>query len=360
MKQLDKRYTALPCPTGTRDPIRKSRCPFSEADAEWMPTYWDVIALREGLAGNTDADYWKQFGFDQLEVPEDCTHVSARMSIIENYFDELYANRQLNSETMQQWQMRLQRTLDTVVYNYERAYTLYETYNAEIDADLLPGKDTERNRSLSGTDSKTKNGTTGNTRTSESSGSDDLTIDRATTGTESGTGKETRNLDSLRTDNLDTLETRDLATSGSSSGTGSEWDAPDSASNRNEQYADKRTSQSGSESGTDSGTVDTKATGTQDVKDTGTIDSTASSESAGTDKGTEKRALSSNGKVIDSGSSSGTESGSNSETEKETVRTVDRGMNILASINGSADGWRHLDMRLAREFENNFLNVFWS
>lgn len=108
---------------------------FYDADLPWVPTLVDVEKAKTG----PDAAYWSKFGWENLVVPEDCPITLGRMPILKVRFDERYANRMLNQETMERWQIRLQNRFDEVVHRYERAYRLYNQHSTKIDEGALPG-----------------------------------------------------------------------------------------------------------------------------------------------------------------------------------------------------------------------------
>lgn len=105
-------------------------------DEPWLPQLIDIATW----ATDEKNPYWKNFGWDSLVVPDRDTHVKARMEVLGERFLHRYAYRMLNSETMEQWQVRLQNRFDEVVDKYERAYTLYERYADDIMADVLAGQ----------------------------------------------------------------------------------------------------------------------------------------------------------------------------------------------------------------------------
>ena len=136
---------------------------FYDADLPWVPTLVDV---EKGKTG-TEAEYWSKFGWENLVVPEDCPITLGRMSILKVRFDERYANRMLNQETMERWQIRLQNRFDEVVHRYERAYRLYTQHSTKIDDGVLPGT----LRELDGTYENASN----RSETSDNSGSNTST-----------------------------------------------------------------------------------------------------------------------------------------------------------------------------------------
>lgn len=117
---------------------------LNDAFAPWLPTLQDIIKRKD------DADlgtYYSQFGFEQLVVPNDCTFVSARMADLAVLFNERYAFRMINEETLERWQIRLQTKFDSIVRVYDRAYHLYDKYKTEMVDDMLGGETITRNTS---------------------------------------------------------------------------------------------------------------------------------------------------------------------------------------------------------------------
>lgn len=133
---------------------------FGDADLEWIPKLWDI----EHFKGDADpeiASYYSGFGWEALDVPTDCPKVRSRMTELKVRFDERYANRRLNGETMEYWQLRLQNRFDEVVRRYERAYSLYEN-NRNIMDDVTPGLKTtyDRNDAAGGKDIRNSSSST--------------------------------------------------------------------------------------------------------------------------------------------------------------------------------------------------------
>lgn len=199
--------------------------------------------------------YYDKFGFDRVEIPASCTRLTAIMPRAIELFNERYAYRMLNSETLEQWQIRLQHVADLNVYRYERALELYET-NADEMLNVLEKTVTVREA------------------TTANSGTDSTTYGR--TDTYAGTVK-----------NVDT---------------------PDSAVNDSDDYADSlvRNNNSNTASGTDRLTHGL----TTDIDDTVT-------------------------------------------------ETKEPEGGIIRATNDSIDAYRDLVADFVKEFENNFLNVFW-
>lgn len=163
---------------------------MNDAFYPWLPTLQDIEKRKDDIE---NGPYYSKFGWEQLEVPADCPIVAGRMSDLKTLFDERYAFRMINSETLEQWQIRLQSRFDRYVHIYERAYTLYSTYAQDMIDDMKGGEL--------------------------------RTITRTTSGTESGS---------------DSQDVRNVNT-------------PDSANNANDNYADSRSKSTGNSSVTSSG-----------------------------------------------------------------------------------------------------------
>ena len=112
---------------------------FGDAELPWIPKLIDVENFK---VNSDDPTYWQRFGWEALEVPGDCAFVSRHMDALKIRFDERYANRMLNSETMERWQVRLQNRFDEVVHRYERMYELYQRYDQDMKEDILTGDKT--------------------------------------------------------------------------------------------------------------------------------------------------------------------------------------------------------------------------
>lgn len=227
---------------------------FHEAREMWTPTLYDI--LYKAQYGTADErEYYSQFGLGNVEVPQDATRVSAIMSRAVQMFNERFALRMINRETLETWQLGIQAKFDTIVYRYERALELYDA-NSEEMLNVLEKTVTVRDA------------------TTANSGTDSTTYGR----------KDTY------------------------AGTVRNVDTPDSAVNDSDDYADSlvKNNNSNTASGTDSLVHGLKT----DIDDTVT------------------------------------------ET-----REPEGG--IIRATNDSIDAYRDLVADFVREFENNFLNVFW-
>lgn len=127
---------------------------FSDAELPWLPTLGDVEYFK---VDSDDPTYWQRFGWEALDVPGEATFVKERMDQLKIRFDERYANRMLNSETMERWQIRLQNRFDEVVKRYDRLYELYQRYDQDMKDDIIEGEKTvtHATSSAGGTDSST-------------------------------------------------------------------------------------------------------------------------------------------------------------------------------------------------------------
>lgn len=208
---------------------------FGDADQPWLPELIDIEAMKTGPEGA----YYSKFGWEQLVVPADCQMVADRMADLKVRFDERYANRMLNSETLERWQVRLQNRFDEKVHIYERAYRLYQQYEQDMLDDVVQGEKIV----VAGTN--------------QQGGSDSSTV-------------EARNIDT-----------------------------PDEVINANDGYA----------------------------------------SSLSRNQGT-------------------TEYGRKDTVNSTTTRTV-TGQALVEGINNAIYSWRDLDTEFVKEFENNFLNVYW-
>lgn len=168
---------------------------MNDAYAPWLPTLQDIEVRKDDVEVG---EYYKKFGWDQLVVPDDCPIIAGRMANLKILFDQKYAFRMINSETLEQWQIRLQARFDRYAHIYERAYTLYSTYSQELIDDMIGGE----------------------TRRITKSGSESRKITRS--GSETGTGSESGDVRNVNT--------------------------PDAATNADDRYADSRSKSSGTSS----------------------------------------------------------------------------------------------------------------
>ena len=130
----------------------------------WQPQLIEIVQMRE-----TDP-YYGHFGFDQLVIPENCTHVRERMEQLTMRFNERYAFRMLNYGTLEKWQIRLQNKMDEVVDKYDRAYALYAEHAEGIMDDIKTGvkRTVDGQNQASGSDTNTRGSVTRNIDTPDS------------------------------------------------------------------------------------------------------------------------------------------------------------------------------------------------
>lgn len=129
---------------------------FGDAELPWLPKLCDVESFK---VNSDDPTYWQRFGWEALEVPGDCTFVRERMETLKIRFDQQYFNRKLNSETMEVWQVRLQRRFDEVVRRYNRMYELYQRYDQDMKDDIISGEKTVTESTAQAGGSDTSEGT---------------------------------------------------------------------------------------------------------------------------------------------------------------------------------------------------------
>lgn len=129
---------------------------FGDAELPWLPKLCDVESFK---VNSDDPTYWQRFGWEALEVPGECTFVRERMETLKTRFDERYANRMLNSETMERWQIRLQNRFDEVVQRYNRQYELYARYDQDMKDDIISGEKTVTESTAQAGGSDTSEGT---------------------------------------------------------------------------------------------------------------------------------------------------------------------------------------------------------
>lgn len=129
---------------------------FGDAELPWLPKLCDVENFK---VKSDDPTYWQQFGWEALEVPEDCTFIRERMETLKTRFDQQYFDRKLNSETMEVWQVRLQRRFDEVVHRYNRMYELYARYDQDMKEDIISGDKTVTESTAQAGGSDTSEGT---------------------------------------------------------------------------------------------------------------------------------------------------------------------------------------------------------
>lgn len=138
---------------------------MNDAFYPWLPTLQDIEVRKDDI---DDGSYYQKFGWDQLVVPDDCPIVAGRMVDLKTLFDQRYAFRMINSETLEQWQIRLQSRFDRYVHIYERAYTLYSRYDQDMIDDMKGGEARTITRSGSEIGSGSESGDVRNINTPDS------------------------------------------------------------------------------------------------------------------------------------------------------------------------------------------------
>lgn len=115
---------------------------FYGADSPWVPTLLEIEINKASEPDGSPVD-WQKYGWSALYIDElQYPHVNARMSLLQERFNQRYGFRMVNQETLERWQMRLQNTFDQCVARYDRAYELYEMYQDNLKNDILKGKKT--------------------------------------------------------------------------------------------------------------------------------------------------------------------------------------------------------------------------
>ena len=135
---------------------------MNDAYAPWLPTLQDIEVRKDDVEVG---EYYKKFGWDQLVVPDDCPIIAGRMANLKILFDQKYAFRMINSETLEQWQIRLQARFDRYAHIYERAYTLYAKYDQDMIDDMKGGESRVITRSGSETGTGSESGDVRNVNT---------------------------------------------------------------------------------------------------------------------------------------------------------------------------------------------------
>ena len=110
---------------------------MNDAVYPWLPTLQDIEKRKDDVEVGL---YYQKFGWEQLVVPDDCPIIAGRMNDLKTLFDQKFAFRMINSETLEQWQIRLQARFDRYVHIYERAYVLYSRYDQDMIDDMRGGE----------------------------------------------------------------------------------------------------------------------------------------------------------------------------------------------------------------------------
>jgi hypothetical protein len=130
---------------------------FPEADYPWLPTLLDIEVRK-----SQNRPGYEGIGFEGLVLDvERHPRLAVAWDRLKMRFNNRYAYRMLNTETLQRWQVRLQNRLDEISDEYERAYLLYEQYSEQMNS-LQEGHVLDRTLTIkdSGSDTDTMDGTT--------------------------------------------------------------------------------------------------------------------------------------------------------------------------------------------------------
>lgn len=111
---------------------------FSD-DTELFP----LSTLLHNQAHAEDKEYWKQFGMEQVELPENTPLVHAMWERICLRVNEAYYDRFLGGETLEQWQRRLQVITDRIIPRYERDFRIYKDNKDQLEKSLGMTQTTE-------------------------------------------------------------------------------------------------------------------------------------------------------------------------------------------------------------------------
>lgn len=127
----------------------------TEADGPWMPKLIDI--LYKAKHGDADEQaYYSKFGLEAAVWNSRLTNISSHREEIILLFNERYADRMVNRETLEKWQNRLQYIMDAEAPRYDRAFNMYnskvttgvtqkETVTYNNVKDQMGGTDTSKN-----------------------------------------------------------------------------------------------------------------------------------------------------------------------------------------------------------------------
>lgn len=105
---------------------------FPIANEMWIPKLVDILVRRTKAPTDEEKAYYAKFGLDKLDWNDSTyTSLSAYKDEIVQYFEERYLDRMINSETLEMWQVRLQRRFDELAPKYDRALSLYGQYDID-------------------------------------------------------------------------------------------------------------------------------------------------------------------------------------------------------------------------------------
>lgn len=124
----------------------------------WLPKLIEIEYLKH-YGTEEEQEYFSQFGFEKIVIPESYTHIAAISDYLKTLFDQRYSARRIGWETMEMWQIHLQKKFDEESGWLERALTLYERYASKMDADLFEGMETTSESSSESSGIDTVDGT---------------------------------------------------------------------------------------------------------------------------------------------------------------------------------------------------------
>lgn len=81
------------------------------------------------------SEYYNRFGLDKVDWLE--SPGTEVLKEIETRFQYKYWDRKISAETMEQWQVYLQRTTDKIARKYCRALRLFAKYSDRLDDDVV-------------------------------------------------------------------------------------------------------------------------------------------------------------------------------------------------------------------------------
>ncbi len=109
---------------------------FHPRASYWLPTWWEIKARAAEKDANdnytADALYYQKFGPEALDIWSSYTNLNNAKSDILKMFNDAYASRMINSETLEQWQVRLQAIAGRTAARYDRALSLYASNAADL------------------------------------------------------------------------------------------------------------------------------------------------------------------------------------------------------------------------------------
>lgn len=153
---------------------------FGQADEMWMPTLLDLEMWKTSEDVKMQ-EYFGRFGWENLVIPEDCPNVTARMETLRQRFDDRFGTRMLGYETLEIWQVKLQRRMDEVVHRMEKAYVVYGKYEQNVIDDVLAGEriETVGGEQQSGSDKSTAGGSDSTERKGKVSDTPDASVNES-------------------------------------------------------------------------------------------------------------------------------------------------------------------------------------